>query len=171
MLGAHRRTRTAALSRRARGPRPVRFRSAGDKEAQEQFRGSPEYRSIAGARRRGYWVSLSSTILDAAQQKVRMTALLSQTCRCCRTKQLDESAIDANSTYFGDELGDFGGDNFFNDSIQIGQSPDREDDPHGVYTAQGSPVSSFPSMYSETYQTSQSSQSQTYSQVCHKVAS
>jgi hypothetical protein len=81
--------------------------------------------------------------------------------------ELDESAIDANGTSnFGDDFGDMGGDNFFDESVQIGvQSPERDDvdDPNGVYTAQGSPVSSFPSMYSET-DPSQSSQSQTYSQ-------
>ena len=41
-------------------------------------------------------------------------------------------------------------------------------DPNGVYAAEGSPVSSFPSMYSETCP-SQASQSQTYSQVCHTI--
>ena len=41
-------------------------------------------------------------------------------------------------------------------------SPGREDDPNGVYTAAGSPVASFPSIYSETDQSSRASQ--TYSQ-------
>jgi len=106
---------------------------------------------------------------------------------CFRSEQ-DESAQNAGGDFgFGDGA-DFNGDfnDLGNESIQIGAhrldsrqlslstsaaeavsmlptgSPGREDDPNGVYTAAGSPVASFPSIYSETDQSSRASQ--TYSQ-------
>ena len=83
---------------------------------------------------------------------------------------IDQSGIemDGSTSGFGDDFGNDAGDDMFSNSLNGGGglSPLREqvEDPDGIYDAQGSPVSSFPSMFSETDPSQSGSQSQTYSE-------
>ena len=83
---------------------------------------------------------------------------------------IDQSGIEMDDrTSFGDDFGNDAGDDVFSNSMNGGGgglSPTREEveDPDGIYDAQGSPVSSFPSMFSETDPSQSASQSQTYSE-------